>query len=86
MIAPAGGEAAQLTTEDNGIGSMAWSPDGRSIAFTSSGPEAKEMKDRKEKYGEFDIIGGDYVMNHLWRVAVPAEIPSDVKKLPKPEA
>jgi hypothetical protein len=25
-------------------------------------------------------------MNHLWRVAVPEEIPSDVKKLPKPEA
>jgi dipeptidyl aminopeptidase/acylaminoacyl peptidase len=86
VISPAGGEAAQLTTEESGIGSMAWSPDGRSIAFTSSGPEAKEWKDRKEKYGEFDIIGSDYAMNHLWRVAVPAEIPSDVKKLPKPEA
>ncbi len=86
VISPAGGEAAQLTTEDNGIGSLAWSPDGRSIAFTSSGPEAKERKDRKEKYGEFSIIGADYAMNHLWRVTVPAEIPSDVKKLPKPEA
>ena len=86
VIAPAGGEASQLTNEDTGIGSMAWSPDGASIAFTSSGPEAKERKDRKEKYGEFEIIGGDYVMSHLWRVAVPADIPSDLKKLPKPEA
>ena len=86
VIAPAGGEASQLTAEDNGVGNLAWSPDGGSIVFTSSGPDAKERKERKDKYGEFDIIGGDYVMSHLWRVAVPAEIPSDVKKLPKPEA
>ncbi len=85
LIAPAGGEAQQLTAEENGIGSMAWSPDGASIAFTSSGPDSKAKKDRKEKYGEFDIIGGDYVMNHLWRIKIPAEIPSDLKKLPKAE-
>jgi dipeptidyl aminopeptidase/acylaminoacyl peptidase len=86
IIAPAGGEASQLTTEDNGMGAMAWSPDGASLIFTSSGPDSKAKKDRKEKYGDFDIIGGDYAMNHLWRVAVPADIPADLKKLPKPEA
>src|ERR1039458_7108187 len=86
VISPAGGEAAQLTTEENGVGSMAWSPEGDTIAYTSTGPESKARKDRKEKYGEIDIVGGDYVMNHLWRVAVPADIPSDVKKLPKPDA
>jgi dipeptidyl aminopeptidase/acylaminoacyl peptidase len=86
VISPAGGEAAQLTAEENGVGSMAWSPEGDAIAFTSTGPESKARKDRKEKYGEIEIIGGDYVMNHLWRVSVPAEIPSDPKKLPKPEA
>jgi dipeptidyl aminopeptidase/acylaminoacyl peptidase len=85
VISPAGGEAAQLTTEEDGVGSMAWSPQGDTIVFASTGPESKARKERKEKYGEFDIIGGDYVMNHLWRVAVPAEIPSDTKKLPKPE-
>ncbi len=85
VIAPAGGEAAQLTTEDNGVGAIAWSPDGASIAFTSTGPDSKAKKDRKEKYGEFDIIGGDYVMNHLWLVKTSAEIPSDAKKLPKAE-
>jgi dipeptidyl aminopeptidase/acylaminoacyl peptidase len=85
LISPAGGEAAQLTAEDNGVGAIAWSPDGASIAFTSTGPEAKAKKDRKEKYGDFEIIGGDYVMNHLWLVKVPAEIPSDLKKLPKAE-
>ena len=86
VIAPAGGEAAQLTNEETGVGAIAWSPDGASIAFTSSGPESKTMKDRKEKYGDFFIVGGDYAMNHLWRVKIPADIPSDPKKLPKPDA
>ncbi|HLK63649.1 MAG TPA: S9 family peptidase [Bryobacteraceae bacterium] len=86
IIAPTGGEAMQLTTEDNGVGSLAWSPDGASIAFTSTGPDAKAAKDRKERYGDFDIIGGDYKMNHIWLVKVPAELPADLKKLPKPEA
>jgi Tol biopolymer transport system component len=81
LISPAGGEAAQLTTEENGVGSIAWSPDGAAIAFTSSGPDAKPKKDRKD--GDFEIVGGDYTMNHLWLIKVPAEIPSDVKKLPK---
>jgi Tol biopolymer transport system component len=84
VIAPAGGEAAQITTEENGVGQFAWSPNGGSIAFTSTGPESKARKDRKEKYGELDIIGGDYAMERLWQVKVPAEIPANVKELPKP--
>ena len=86
VISPHGGEAAKITDEDNGVGAIAWSPAGGAIAFTSTGPDPKTMKDRKEKYGEFDIIGGDYKMNHLWQVKVPGEIPVDAKKLPKPEA
>jgi dipeptidyl aminopeptidase/acylaminoacyl peptidase len=84
VIPPAGGEASQLTTEDNGIGAMAWSPDSASIAFTSTGPDPQAKKDRKEKYGDFEVIGGDYTMSHLWLAKAPAEIPSDLKKLPKP--
>jgi dipeptidyl aminopeptidase/acylaminoacyl peptidase len=86
VIAPGGGEAAQLTTEDSGVGALAWSPDGGSLAFSSSGPDDKAVKDRKDRYGEFDIVGGDYKMNHLWLVKVPDEIPADLKQLPKPEA
>jgi dipeptidyl aminopeptidase/acylaminoacyl peptidase len=85
LISPSGGEATQLTSEDNGVGGIAWSPDGASIAFTSSGPESKAKKDRKEKYGDFEIIGGDYALSQLWRVKIPAELPSDTKKLPKAE-
>ena len=50
------------------------------------GPDAKAKKDRKEKYGDFEIVGGDYTMNHLWLVEVPADLPADLKQLPKPEA
>ena len=86
LIAPAGGESLQLTNEDNGIGAMSWSPDGSSIFFTSTGPDSKAKKDRKDRYGDFEIIGGDYTMNHLWRVKIPADMPADLKQLPKPEA
>jgi dipeptidyl aminopeptidase/acylaminoacyl peptidase len=86
VISPAGGEAVQLTTEENDVEAAAWSPDGMSIAFTSAGPDAREKKDRKEKYGDFEIVGGDYTMSHLWLVRAPADLPADLKQLPKPEA
>src|SRR2546427_1790835 len=66
LIAPTGGEAVQLTTEDNGAGTMAWSTDGSALAFPPHRPESKSNKDRKEKFGDFELVGGDYTMNHLW--------------------
>jgi len=85
-ISPTGGEAVQLTTEDNGVDNFAWSPDGTAIAYASTGPESKTKKDRKDKYGDFEIINGDYAMLHLWLVKAPAEIPADPKQRPTPEA
>jgi len=86
LIAPGGGEAVQLTTGESGVGALAWSPDGSTVAFTSAGPDDKARKERKEKYGDFEIVGADYTMNHLWLVRVPADLPADLKQLPKPEA
>jgi dipeptidyl aminopeptidase/acylaminoacyl peptidase len=86
LIAPGGGEAQQLTSEESGIGGMAWSPDGSSIAFTSTGAESKILKDRKERFGDFDIIGSDYRMEQLWLVKVPSDLPANAKQLPKPDA
>ncbi len=85
VINPHGGEAQQLTSEDNGVMSFHWAPDGSAIAFTSTGPDAKSKKDRKDKYGDFEIIEGDYSQVHLWLVKAPADIPSDPKLRPKPE-
>lgn len=79
MISPAGGEAAQLTHFEGGVTAFEWSPDGHSIAFISSGAEPKTKKDRKEKYGEFEIVEGDYTMSHLWVLNAGDE-------KPKPEA
>ena len=86
LISPTGGEAAQLTGEDNGVDAFEWAPDASAIAYTSTGPEPKEKKDRKEKYGDFEIVNGDYSMLHLWLIKAPAEIPADPKQRPKAEA
>jgi dipeptidyl aminopeptidase/acylaminoacyl peptidase len=73
LIAPAGGEAMQLTSLETGVSSYNWSPDGRRLAFTAAEPESKAKKDQKEKYGEFEVISGDYTMTHLWMIDVPIE-------------
>ena len=74
LIAPDGGEAVQLTTVETGISTLSWSPDGRRIAFTAADAESKSRKDRKEKYGEFEVIQADYAFTHLWMIDAPAEV------------
>jgi dipeptidyl aminopeptidase/acylaminoacyl peptidase len=81
IIAPNGGEAVQVTSVESGVSSFSWSPDGRSIAFTAGDPETKARKDRKEKYGEFEVVQADYVFSHLWVMEVQSE-PKDKKAEP----
>jgi dipeptidyl aminopeptidase/acylaminoacyl peptidase len=81
VISPTGGEATQLTSAEAGVANFRWSPDGSAIAYSAPEPESKARKDRKEKYGEFEIVKGDYTMSHLWVVKLPA----DPKEKPKPE-
>lgn len=82
LIAPNGGEAVQLTSVETGVNSLNWSPDGRRIAFTAADPENKQRKDRKEKYGEFEVVQDDYTFTHLWMIDAPAEIKD---KKPEPQ-
>jgi dipeptidyl aminopeptidase/acylaminoacyl peptidase len=81
LIAPNGGEAVQLTSVETGVSTLSWSPDGRRIAFTAGDAESKSRKDRKEKYGEFEVVQADYAFTHLWMIDAPAEI-----KEKRPEA
>ncbi len=69
LISPHGGEAVKLTSSETSVSSFQWAPDGKTIAFTATDPESPAMKQRKEKYGEFEIVQKDYAMTHLWTIA-----------------
>ncbi len=66
-----GGEAQQLTKMEQGIDGFAWAPDSKRIAFTAESPETKAMKDRKESFGDYQVIHTDYRMAHLWLIDLP---------------
>jgi dipeptidyl aminopeptidase/acylaminoacyl peptidase len=71
VISADGGEAQQLTKVENDVSDFDWAPDSKRIAFTMSDPETKAIKDRKEKYGEYSVVHGDYQMTHLWIIEIP---------------
>lgn len=68
VITPYGGEAVQLTHSETAVTAFHWSPDGKTIAFTAPDPESKERKDRKNKYGDLEVVQHDYTMTHLWTI------------------
>ncbi|WP_218082556.1 S9 family peptidase [Anthocerotibacter panamensis] len=73
LIAPGGGEARQLTFGDEPVKALRWSPDGKYLAFSAEPPQSKPAKERKEKYGDFEVVKGDYTMTHLWLLEVARE-------------
>jgi dipeptidyl aminopeptidase/acylaminoacyl peptidase len=74
VIAPEGGEAWQLTKSETDVENLHWSKDGKSILFTANLPEAKSLKDRKEKFSDYDVIEKDYNQTQLWLVDVTAAL------------
>jgi len=82
VISADGGEARQLTKVESGVNDFAWSPNSKSLAFSAEDPESKAMKDRKEKYGEYQMVHADYAMTHLWTLELPA---SESEEMPEPK-
>ncbi|HEV8140507.1 MAG TPA: S9 family peptidase [Pyrinomonadaceae bacterium] len=70
LINPEGGEAQQLTKSETAINSFAWSEDGKMIAYTATEPTAQPMKDRKDYFGDYDVVREGYSYVHLWTFAV----------------
>jgi dipeptidyl aminopeptidase/acylaminoacyl peptidase len=66
VMSPSGGEARQVTKVDTGVSAFSWAPDSIRIAFSTSDPETPKLRDRKEKYSDFEVIRHDYTMTHLW--------------------
>jgi dipeptidyl aminopeptidase/acylaminoacyl peptidase len=81
LINPAGGEAVKLTNHKEGVDSYEWCPSGKSIAFTSTEPQSKEMKAREKQYGKFQVEDAEYKMTHLWLVAVDLGKTPEAKRL-----
>jgi len=62
VISTDGGEAQQLTKTENDVNALEWAPDSKRIAFSTTDPDTKATKDRKEKYGEYSVVHADYQM------------------------
>ena len=66
IISVYGGEALQVTKDEDGIGNYEWNPDGTRIAYTKADPDSKKDKTVKERFGAFGIEGEEYKQTHLW--------------------
>jgi dipeptidyl aminopeptidase/acylaminoacyl peptidase len=66
LIAVNGGEAMQVTKDEDGIGNYEWSPDGNRIAYTKPQADSKKEKTIKDRFGAFAVEGEEYKQSHLW--------------------
>jgi dipeptidyl aminopeptidase/acylaminoacyl peptidase len=66
LISVQGGEAIQVTRDEDGIGTYDWSPDGTRIVYSKTVAESKQEKSMKERYGAFAAEGEEYRHSHLW--------------------
>ncbi len=66
LISVNGGEAMQVTKDEDGISNYDWSPDGTKIVYSKPTAESKRDKTVKERFGAFAVEGEEYRQNHLW--------------------
>ncbi len=73
-----GGEAVQLTKSETAVNAFEWSPDGKQIAFTAAAAEDKEQKARKDHYGAYEVVRGDYAFVQLFTFEVAEALKAPV--------
>ncbi len=79
-IALRGGEAERLTSADESVNSFAWSPDGKSIAFTMVDPMSEALKEREKRWGDIKIEDQDQRYTHLYVFDIAAKTVKQVTK------
>ncbi|MEM7117829.1 MAG: S9 family peptidase [Chloroflexota bacterium] len=65
-LSPFGGEAERLTELEATPSQLAWSPNGRFLAFLATNAKSKADKEREEAFGDIAIEDVDYRYQHLW--------------------
>ncbi len=78
VIHPDGGEAIQLTKSESGVNALAWSADGKSIAFSAAEPQLQVLKDRKEQYGDYEVVREEYNYSHIWTLELTEALQAPV--------
>ncbi len=66
IIAVRGGEAIQVTRDEDGISNYNWNPNGKQIVYIKPQTDSKQEKSTRERYGAFAVEGEEYKQNHLW--------------------
>jgi len=66
IISVSGGEAIQVTKDEDGINNYAWNPDGTKIVYSKTQPKSKKDKTKEERFGAFGVEGEEYQQTHLW--------------------
>lgn len=66
IISVNGGEAVQVTKDEDGVGGYEWSPMGNRLVYVKADPESKKDKSTKDRYGAFGIEGQEFRQSHLW--------------------
>ncbi|HEY6805686.1 MAG TPA: S9 family peptidase [Pyrinomonadaceae bacterium] len=69
-INPLGGESIQLTKSETSVSNFAWSEDGKSIAYLATEPPPPVAKERKDYFGDFEVVRREYSFSHIWTLTV----------------
>ena len=77
-----GGEAVPADEVRDGVSAFAWSPDGKTIAFSAPEPDRPGKKDRKEHLADFEVVRRDYAFTHLFTIDVAEALKAPVKGKP----